>query len=217
MVDGDVCQRIELQEVSDDVKDALSGLISFTAWSSATLPLSDAMLDAAANYRVVWMASPNEDSLDFHFPICIRNHSELSEDVKQQLRGCFVGQVKNLSDDIYLGEAVKLCLTQANTASLKTTCKVVVSMLFMIGLGKVRKRSLPDNCSFFFVTIPDFPKYLFVVVNGFPGVNQTEQQLLQLLTAGEDLSEMVQKQNLELRRELLSEISAAGNFVQIPS
>ena len=115
--------------------------------------------------------------------------------------GLLLGQVKNYASNVSLGRAVYWALKQALYAMERvSTTQCVVSMVLMVGEGRI---NVPDmqraQDDVFFVVLDAHPNVLLCFVNGFPGMKETENELLRSLSTEFLQSSLVHSQSCKLR------------------
>jgi hypothetical protein len=107
-----------------------------------------------------------------------------------------VVQVKNYTKDIYLSAALKYCIFQRNYAFERFGCGVI-SVLQMVGRGRVitqkKKTKTVESFSSGLIRLQEYPNDLFLIINGYAGVEPQVQMILKDIATEMDLRHVIQK------------------------
>jgi hypothetical protein len=92
----------------------------------------------------------------------------------------------------------------------RTSCEICVSMLFMVGRGKVRlpqkllrtlnKNQQEANDDVLLICIDENPKALFVIVHGFPGIDSDALAIMKSISTEYQLASAIHEQTRSSRR-----------------
>jgi len=97
---------------------------------------------------------------------------------------------KNYTNNIYLSQAIKFCSNQRDHVVKKTKCGGTISVLMMVGKGKVILKKSGDavgTYSSMMVLLNEWPNDIFLILNDFPGVDGDVKKLLTQIASASSL------------------------------
>jgi hypothetical protein len=120
---------------------------------------------------------------------------EITMDANPGMASSIVLQVKNHTNDIYLSAALKYCILQCNNANKSLSCGVI-SVLHMVGTGRVITKKSKTGVESFpsaLIRLDGYPKDLFLIINGYAGVEAAVQTILQDIAQEVVLRSMIEQ------------------------